>query len=138
MSYTTSTTQMTQGLNGLLKPLRALLIPVDDFVMMVQITLRFLPLLALSAERIAKAQAARGADWDARPGSFFARIRQIVPMLVPLFMTSLHRAENLALAMDARAYGSGERSSLAELKMQPRDWICMMVAGLLAAGILLF
>jgi len=136
MSYTTSTTQMTQGLNGLLKPLRALRIPVDDFVMMVQITLRFLPLLALSAERIAKSQAARGADWDSRPGNFFARIRQIVPMLVPLFMTSLHRAENLALAMDARAYGSGPRSSLAELKMQPRDWVCLIVAGLLAAGIL--
>jgi energy-coupling factor transport system permease protein len=128
LSYTTSTTQLTQGLNGLLQPLRYLRIPVDDFVMMVQITLRFLPLLALSAERIAKAQAARGADWDSRTRGLFARVKQVVPMLVPLFLTSLHRAENMALAMDARGYGAAARTSFVNLKMQPRDWAALAVA----------
>jgi len=136
MSYTTSTTQLTQGLNGLLRPLVVLRIPVDDFVMMVQITLRFLPLLALTAERIAKAQAARGADWEASPGNLIARMKQVTPMLIPLFMTSLHRAENLALAMDARGYGAGARSSLYEVKMQLSDWVTLIIAGLLAVVIL--
>ena len=113
-SFTLSTSEMTQGLNLLLAPLARLKLPVQDFVMMVQITLRYLPLLAQSAERIAKAQAARGADWSTR-GGLVARVRQTIPMIVPLFLSSLRRAENMALAMDARAYGSAEtRSSMAE------------------------
>jgi energy-coupling factor transport system permease protein len=136
-SYTLSTSEMTQGLNALLLPLARLKLPVQDVVMMVQVTLRFLPLLALTAERIAKAQASRGADWDAKGGNLAARVRQILPIIVPLFMSSLHRAEAMALAMDARAYGSSPaRTSFVEFKFQPRDGLLIALAGLVTASIL--
>ena len=132
-SFTLSTSEMTQGLNVLLAPLARLGLPVQDFVMMVQVTLRFLPLLAQTTERIAKAQASRGADWDAR-GSLIARVRQILPVIVPLFLVSLHRAENMALAMDARAYGSAAvRSSLVELHFKLKDGLAL--AGCVAAAL---
>lgn len=133
-TYTISTSEMTQGLNALFRPLAAIGIQAQDLVMMVQVTLRFLPLLAQTAERIAKAQASRGADWDARPGNLIARVRQTIPVLVPLFLASLQRAENMALAMDARAYGSSpERTSLVDLRFGPRD--ALLVFAALAAGV---
>lgn len=138
VSYTTSTSQLTQGLNGLLRPVRALGIQVDDFVMMVQITARYLPLLAHTAERIAKAQASRGADWDERQVSILNRIRRIIPIILPLFLSSLHKASNMAMAMDARAYGAAARTTQVELKLQPRDWIALISAGLVTVLILIF
>ncbi len=124
-----SSSEMTRGLEAILRPLRWVGLPVHDFVMVVQVTLRFFPLLAQTAERIAKAQASRGADWEAK-GNLLKRIRQIVPLLVPLFVTSLRRAENMALAMDARAYGSGpERSSMVILKMNTKDWLALFITG---------
>lgn len=137
ISYTTTTSQLTQGLNGLLKPLNWLRIPTDDFVMMVQITLRFLPLLAQTTERIAMAQAARGADWDARTRNLVTRIRQVIPILIPLFITSLNRATNMAMAMDARGYGARQRTSMMEFKMQTRDWLSLLATGLVSLMILL-
>jgi len=135
-SYTSSTSEMTQGLNLLLAPLARLRLPVQDFVMMVQITLRYLPLLAQSAERIAKAQASRGADWDAR-GGLLARVRQTIPLIVPLFLSSLHKAENMALAMDARAYGSAAaRSSIAEFRFTRRDGFVIGAALILSVLII--
>ncbi len=135
-SFTLSTSEMTQGLNVLLAPLARLKLPVQDFVMMVQVTLRFLPLLAQTAERIAKAQASRGADWDAK-GNLLARVRQVIPVIVPLFLASLHRAENMALAMDARAYGSAEvRSSLVELHFKPTDGLALAVCAAISLAVL--
>ena len=138
LSYTTSTSQMTQGLNGMLQPFTFFHIQVDDFVMMVQITLRYLPLLAQTAERIAKAQAARGANWDNRQGNLLMRIRQIIPIILPLFIISLNRAGNLAMAMDARGYGSGTRTSQIELRMQYPDWLGLFAAVLVTGLILAF
>ncbi|MBI4928586.1 MAG: energy-coupling factor transporter transmembrane protein EcfT [Anaerolineae bacterium] len=132
-TYTLSTSEMTQGLNVLLRPLGSLGIPAQDLVMMVQVTLRFLPMLAQGAERIAKAQASRGADWDSGGGNILARIRQVTPVIIPLFISSLNRAENMALAMDARAYGSvPERTSLVEMHFIWRD--TLFVLGMILVG----
>jgi energy-coupling factor transport system permease protein len=137
MSFTLSTSEMTSGLNSLLAPLSRLKLPAQDLATMVQITLRFLPLLAQSAERIAKAQASRGADWDARHGNLIARTRQIIPVIVPLFLSSLRKAENMALAMDARAYGSVEkRTSMVEFHFTALDGVVIAAAVLIAVAVL--
>ena len=137
-SYTLSTGELTVGLGYLLRPLARIGLPAHDFVMMLQVSLRFLPLLAQTAERIAKSQAARGADWDAHGGNLLARVRRIIPLIVPMFLVSLRRAETMALAMDARGYGSVEqRSSRIVLKATPRDWAVVVFAIVIAVGILI-
>jgi energy-coupling factor transport system permease protein len=136
-SYTLSTSEMTRGLNLILAPLARLKLPVQDFVMMVQITLRYLPLLAQTAERIAKGQASRGADWEAK-GNLIARVRQTVPIIIPLFLASLRRAEQMALAMDARAYGSVQvRTTMVEFRFRRKDGLALGLALLLAIGVIL-
>jgi energy-coupling factor transport system permease protein len=137
VTFTLSTSEMTQGLNSLMAPLARLNFPVQDFVMMVQVTLRYLPLLAQTTERIAKAQASRGADWDPKGLNLLARVRQILPVIVPLFISSLQRSEAMALAMDARAYGSSRaRTSFVQFKFQPRDGLVIALAGLVTLIIL--
>jgi energy-coupling factor transport system permease protein len=133
---TLSASEITRGSEALLRPLAALHFPVHDFVMVVQVTLRYFPLLAQSAERIAKAQASRGADW--RPtGNLVHRIRQVVPLIVPLFVTSLRRAEYMALAMDARGYGSGPtRTSMVELHFRRID--AMILLAITALVVVMF
>jgi len=136
-SYTLSTGELTLGLGYLVQPLARIGLPAHDFVMMLQISLRFLPLLAQTAERIAKSQASRGADWDARGGNLIKRVRRIIPLVVPMFLVSLRRAENMALAMDARGYGSvALRTSRIELKSRPLDWGVMLLMMVIAVGIL--
>ncbi len=121
-SACTSTTETVQGLASLLRPLRKVGLPVQDFVLMVQVALRFLPLLAREAERIAKSQASRGAEWGTGRAGPLRRVRQALPILIPLFLVSLQRAENLAVAMEARGYSSyGERTSLVRLRFQKTD-----------------
>ena len=128
---TLSASEITRGSEALLRPLTVIHFPVHDFVMVVQVTLRFFPLLAQTAERIAKAQASRGADW--RPsGNLIQRARQVVPLIVPLFVTSLRRAENMALAMDARGYGSGpSRTSMVELHFRRIDVLILLGVAIL-------
>jgi energy-coupling factor transport system permease protein len=121
-SFCISTTEMIQGLQLLLKPLNYLKIHTMDLVMVVQVMLRYIPFLAQTAERIAKAQASRGGDWGSKKRSIISRIRQIVPLIIPLFLISLRRAETMALAMDARAYGYLEnRTSMYEFKLRGSD-----------------
>ncbi len=137
-SAATSTTEIVRGLEALLHPLVKLRLPVQDFVLMVQVALRFLPLLALEAERITKAQASRGAEWGTGRGGPLRRARQVLPVIVPLFLVSLQRAENLALAMEARGYRSQEpRTSLIELRYQGADMLAMLLALASAALILM-
>ena len=137
-SFCLSTSHIIHGLDALLKPFARIGFPSRDLIMIIQITLRFLPLLALTAERIAKAQASRGAEWGIGRGSLFQRARQIIPLIVPLFMTSLHRAEYLALAMDARAYGSNPRpTSIVEMHFQAGDALAVVLAVIISAVILL-
>lgn len=136
-TFTLTTSELTQGTALLLAPLARMGLPVNDFVMVVQVTLRFLPLLAQSAERIAKAQASRGADWDARGFNLVRQVRQILPVILPLFLLSLHRAESMAVAMDARAFGSGsERTSMYVFRFTRRDTLSVLLA--FAAGLGVF
>lgn len=133
-----STAEITRGLGRLLQPLTRLRFPTNDLVMVVQITLRFTPLLALSAERIARAQTARGAEWGKGGGGLLARARRIVPLIVPLFITSLQRAETLALAMEARGYGlHRQRSSMVDDRFKWQDALLFLYAGLLSVLVIL-
>lgn len=137
MSFVTSTSELIQGLQKLLAPLNRLGIQTMDFVMVIQVTLKFIPFLAQSAERIAKAQASRGAEWGVKTRSLMTRVRQIIPLIIPLFTTSLRRAETMALAMDARAYGfKTNRTSMFEYKFSWRDGLFVLVLSATAAAIL--
>jgi energy-coupling factor transport system permease protein len=80
-------------------------IPIQDFIVSVEIAIRYIPILTITAERIAKAQASRGANWGTSKGSIFDKIRQVVPLILPLFIQSFQKAEKIALAMDSRGYG---------------------------------
>lgn len=133
-----SESELTRGLESLLGPLNALRVPVHDFVMVIQVTLRYFPLLSQTAERIAKAQASRGADWQPTGWNLVRRARQIIPMIVPLFIASLRRAENMALAMDARAYGALPiRTSMITLHFRRADWLALALCVPLLAGVVL-
>ena len=137
-SFTMSTNEVIRGLEALLRPFQTLKLPVHDIVLAAQVTLRYLPILAQTAENIAKAQASRGADWD-NTGNFrlVRKIRNILPIIVPLFLISLRKAESLALAMDARGYGlSNRRTSRIELKYKTRDLVCVWVVGLISLALL--
>ncbi|MGD0005419.1 MAG: energy-coupling factor transporter transmembrane component T [Anaerolineaceae bacterium] len=138
-TFCLSTSHLVHGLESLLRPLNRIGIPTRDLIMIIQVTVRFLPLLAQTAERIAKAQAARGAEWGTGQGNLFQRARQVIPLLVPLFITSLHKAENMALAMDARAYGSvSQVTSMVELDFRLKDGLAVAASGLLCLGIMIF
>lgn len=122
-----STSEMITSLGSLLSPFTRLGLPAHDLVLVVQVTLQSIPQLAQSAERIAKAQAARGVDWGGPTSGLFQRVRRLLPMLIPLFLTSLRRAETLALAMDARAYGdSVRRTSLTEMHFRWQDALALL------------
>jgi energy-coupling factor transport system permease protein len=138
-SMSLSTSQMTAALFYLLKPLEKLRFPVNDLTMVVQITMRFLPLLALSAEKIAKAQAARGGDWEQRGFNPVRQAKRVLPLIVPLMVNSLKRAETMALAMESRGFNAVEkRSSYYALEYTWLDGISLLAAlGLSVALILL-
>ncbi len=133
-----SESELTHGLESLLRPLNVLRLPVYDFVAVIQVTLRYFPMLAQTAERIAKAQASRGADWQPAGWNLARRVRRLVPLIVPLFIVSLRRAENMALAMDARAYGSMRtRTSMVQLRMRLSDGIALLGGLALTAAMIL-
>ena len=139
MSFCLSTSELITGLDHLLSPLNKIGIKTMDFVMVIQVAMRFLPLLAQSAERIAKAQASRGAEWGVKSGGLAAQVKRVIPLIVPLFITSLRRAETLALAMDARAYGvKDKRTSLYEHKFLWKDfWFVLFGVGMISLIVLL-
>lgn len=137
-SSSISESELTRGLEALLRPLAVLRVPIYDFVTIIQVTMRYVPLLAQTAERIAKAQASRGADWAPTGWNIIHRAQQIIPLIVPLFITSLRRAESMALAMDARGYGSSPtRTSMIQLKFTGADALALVIAVILAAAVLL-
>ena len=127
-SATLSTLEIIHGLELLFKPLKIIGLRTGTAAMAVQITLRFIPFLAINAEKIAKAQASRGADWGVRKGNLFKRVRQIFPLLIPLFNNSLKQAETLADAMLARGYaGHAKRTSMVEYQISIRDWVFLLI-----------
>jgi len=136
LSYCLSTSEMIHGLQKLLSPLNRLGIHAMDLVMVVQVSLRFLPFLAQSAERIAKAQASRGAEWGVKSRGLISRVKQVVPLIIPLITTSLQRAETMALAMDARVYGyKDERTSMFVYTFNWRDALFLLFVVLIALAV---
>ncbi|OTA40087.1 MAG: transporter, partial [Symbiobacterium thermophilum] len=106
LTLTTSPIRLTDGLEMMLRPLRPIGVPAHELALMMTIALRFIPTLAEEAERIMRAQQARGASFST--GSLLARVRSLVPVLVPLFVAAFRRADELATAMEARGYRGGE------------------------------
>lgn len=131
MVMSLSTSQITTALFYLLKPFEKIGFPVNDLTMVVQVTLRYLPLIAHTAEKTAKAQASRGGDWEQKGFNPIRQAKRVLPLIVPLIIVSLKRAETMALAMESRGFNAAEaRSSYYELHFGAED------ALLLAAGIL--
>ena len=122
MTLTTPPNQLTDGIEQMLRPLRKLHIPVHEFALMMSIALRFIPILMEELDKIMKAQLARGADFES--GNFLHRLKNMLPILLPLFASAMRRANELAYAMDARCYHGGEgRTKMKPLRYGYRDMI---------------
>ncbi len=136
LTLTTPPIVLTDGLERLLSPLRVIRFPAHEMAMMMSIALRFIPTLLEEADKIMKAQTARGADFES--GHLIARAKAMVPLLVPLFVSAFRRAGDLAMAMEARCYHGGEgRTRLRVLKCEGRDWIACAVLALLILAVIL-
>lgn len=133
LTYTTSPILLTDGLESLLGPLKAIRVPVHELAMMMSIALRFIPTLIEETDKIMSAQRARGADFDS--GNLLQKAKALVPLLVPLFISAFRRADELAVAMECRCYHGGEgRTRLRQLRYAGRDWIALvLMAAVLAA-----
>jgi len=128
-TYTTSPMELTDGMERLLRPFRRVGIPGHELAMMMSIALRFIPTLLEEAERIMKAQMARGAEFGR--GNLVQRARALLPILVPLFVSAFRRADELALAMEARGYRGGEgRTRMRELRFGARDLVAAVVTAM--------
>ena len=127
LTLTTSPIEITDGLERLLNPLRRFGFPAHELAMMVTIALRFIPVLIEEAERLHKAQLARGADFSGGP---IRRVRQLMPLLVPLFLSAFARADRLAIAMESRCYRGGvSRTSYRVLQLRRRDLHAAVAVG---------
>ena len=134
MTLTTMPNHLTDGLESLLNPLKKLRVPVHEVSMMMSIALRFIPILLEETDKIMKAQIARGADFE--NGSLIQRAKAMVPLLVPLFIAAFRRANDLAMAMEARCYRGGEgRTKMKPLVYRKQDYMGygVLVAYLVAA-----
>ena len=120
MTLTTTPAKLTDGIEKMFGPLNKLKVPVHDVAMMISIAIRFIPILLKETDMIMKAQMARGADLDDK--SLVKKIKALVPMLVPLFVSAFRRADELALAMDSRCYHGAEgRTHMKPLRYEKRD-----------------
>ncbi len=125
LTYTTSPISLTDALEALLKPLKKIKVPVHMFAMMMTIALRFIPTLVEETEKIMNAQKSRGADFSS--GGLIKRAKALIPILVPLFVSSFKRAEELATAMECRCYrGDKNRTKLLKLEFRSRDYLAFI------------
>ena len=135
LTYTTSPVVLTDALERLMSPLKLLKFPVHELSMMMTIALRFIPTLVEETDKIMSAQKARGADIDS--GGIISRVKALSPILIPLFISSFKRAEELALAMESRCYRGGEgRTRLKQLKAHFRDYIATVITALVLASVI--
>lgn len=126
MTLTTTPNQLTDGLEKLLNPLKKIKVPVHEIAMMMSIALRFIPILMEETDKIMKAQMARGADFES--GNMIKKSKALVPLLVPLFISAFRRANDLAMAMEARCYQGGDgRTKMKPLIYKKRDVIAYFV-----------
>lgn len=135
LTFTTSPIVLTDGIEALLRPFRVIGVPAHELAMMMTIALRFIPTLMEETDRIIKAQTARGADFSG--GNLLARAKNMLPILVPLFISAFRRADDLAVAMEARCYRGGEgRTRMHQLAYRSGDVMAFIFAfamiGLLA------
>ncbi len=134
LTYTTTPIALTDGLEQLLSPLKKLHVPVHDFAMMMSIALRFIPTLTEETEKIMNAQKARGADFTS--GSLVKRAKALIPILIPLFVSAVKRAVELASAMECRCYHGGEgRTRLNTLRYKASDFVAMLLIVALGVGL---
>ncbi len=126
LTLTTSPITLTDGIESLLNPLKKIGVPAHELAMMMTIALRFIPTLLEETDKIMKAQMARGADFES--GSLIKRSKSLVPLLVPLFISAFRRADDLAMAMEARCYRGGEgRTRMKQLKYYKRDFVAIVI-----------
>ena len=133
MTLTTTPNQLTDGMEKGLRGFKKIGVPVHEISMMMSIALRFIPILIEETDKIMKAQQARGADFES--GNIIQRAKAMVPILVPLFIGAFRRANDLAMAMEARCYRGGEgRTKMKPLKYEGRDRIAYFLMFLYFAG----
>ena len=129
MTLTTTPNQLTDGMEKMMGPLKKIKIPVHEIAMMMSIALRFIPILMEETDKIMKAQIARGADFES--GNIIKKAKSLVPLLVPLFISAFRRANDLAMAMEARCYRGGEhRTKMKPLKYKKQDllaYLCVLI-----------
>ncbi len=126
MTLTTTPNNLTDGMEKLLKPLQRFRVPVHEISMMMSIALRFIPILLEETDKIMKAQIARGADFES--GNLIKKAKSLVPLLVPLFISAFRRANDLAMAMEARCYRGGEfRTKMKPLAYKKQDFMAYLV-----------
>lgn len=142
MTLTTTPNNLTDGMEKAMKPLRIFKVPVHEIAMMMSIALRFIPILLEETDKIMKAQIARGADFES--GNIFKKAKALVPLLVPLFISAFRRANDLAMAMEARCYRGGDgRTKMKPLIYKKRDALAYLIlftylAGSIVVGKILF
>ena len=135
LTYTTSPIALTDGLEHLLNPLKAVKLPVHELAMMMCIALRFIPTLIEETDKIMSAQKARGADFES--GNLVQRVKALVPILVPLFISAFRRADELATAMECRCYQGGEgRTKMKLLRYTLADVKAYVIGALLLAAVI--
>lgn len=135
LTFTTSPNDLTDALERLMKPLKIFHVKVHEIAMMMTIALRFVPTLLEETDKIMAAQKARGADMES--GNLIARAKALIPILVPLFVSSFRRAYELAVAMECRCYQGGDgRTRMKQLKLQKRDYLSMAISLLVIAGVI--
>ena len=137
MTLTTTPNALTDGMEKLFGFLKKVRVPVHEISMMMSIALRFIPILMEETDKIRKAQIARGADFES--GGLIKKMRAMIPLLVPLFVSAFRRANDLAMAMEARCYhGGAGRTRMKPLRYAPRDRIAYLLMALFAAACFVF
>lgn len=136
LTYTTTPTMLTDAIERLLSPLKIFKVPVHTLAMMMTLALRFIPTLVDEIDRITNAQKARGADLES--GGIVEKIKALIPIIVPLFVSAIRRAYELADAMDCRCYVGGEgRTRMKKMKLGARDFISLAITAAVIIGIVL-
>ncbi len=136
LTLTTTPVELTDGIESLLYPLKLIKFPVHELALIMSIALRFIPTLAEETDRIMCAQKARGGDFES--GNFLSRVKAMIPILIPLLVSSFRRAEELGDAMDARCYsGSKGRTRYKKMKLSFRDLVGTLVYGALLTAVIL-
>ncbi len=130
LTLTTKPIKLTDGIEKLLNPYKKIGVPAHELAMMMTIALRFIPTLLEETDKIMKAQMARGADFES--GNLMKRAKSLIPLLVPLFISAFRRADELAMAMEARCYNGGEnRTRMHELAYKKKDALAFIIVFLL-------